>query len=39
MKADREYGQGVAEDPGLYLKKVEKLLEMSREERVKARSQ
>jgi catalase len=39
MKADHEYGQRVAEGLGLDAKEVEKLTEMSQEERVKATSQ
>jgi len=37
-KADREYGRRVAEGLGLDIKKVEKLAEMSQEERAKATS-
>jgi catalase len=36
MKADREYGQRVAEGLGLNVKEVEKLAEMSQEDRAKA---
>jgi catalase len=39
MKANYEYGQRVAEGLGLDVKEVEKLAEMSQEERVKATSQ
>lgn len=36
MKADRDYGQRVAEGLGLDVKEVEKLAEMSQQDRAKA---